>query len=306
MANQHYKKKLIKQLVDILSGEINLSRDVIHYIDSTLAPASGDQLVEFLMDPDNCEAETAVELIFFPDEAMQEKIEPILAQTGFSPEDQTEIANLLCSKNLQVKLCFPDHQSKVPLTVPESAIRQLIARLQLHRRINPQVSEVIDRFITDTRAARRVRVKLRNARIEQSGKQADFLCSLVQTLYGKSDEFWNSLDFAIDLMEQTDPEADMYEALMAHKQFLIKAIRTAEKNQRALQSNTVEALIMRGINISSVNTEEARNSIDRIDRISISIYGKTEFLPGLEPSEQSIDLDIRNKEDIASVLRLLT
>jgi len=306
MAEQSHKKILIDRLIGMLSGEIVLSDDVRHYIDSTLAPASADQLAEFLTDSDNCEAATAIELIFFPDEAMQETIEPILAETDFSAEDPSEIAASLCKRQMRAIIGFPDKRDKVALNVPAFAVRRLVDRLHLTRVIDRRLSETIKRLVPDAHAAARVRVKLRNARISQSKNQTGFLCSLIQALYNKSEDFWDCLAFAIELLEQTDPEADIYRALMAHKQFLIQSIRAAEKNRQALASNPVEALIMKGVNISSVDTEAAREKIDRIDRISVSVYGRTEFFPGLEPSEQSLDLDIRDKEDMASVLRLLS
>jgi len=65
MPNQQPKDSLIAQLADLLSGEIRLSDAVIDYIDSTLGPASGNQLAKRLMDADDCESSAAIELIFF-------------------------------------------------------------------------------------------------------------------------------------------------------------------------------------------------------------------------------------------------
>lgn len=308
MTERKHKENLINHLIDLLSGEIILSEDVRHYIDSTIAAASGNELFEALMDPDNCEAETAIELIFFPDELMQEKIEPILAETHITESDQAEIINFLCRQNMCATICFPDQRGKASLPVPESAVRQLIARLHLTRSTPRQIAGIINQCMPDAQAACRTRVKLRNARISESPNQIAFLSSLIQALSEKFDEndFWPALDLAIDLLEQTDPDADIYEALMAHKQFLIKSIRAAEKNHQALQANTVEALIMKGINISSTSIEELRNKIDRIDRISIAVFGKTEFLSALDPAGQPIDLGVQDKNDIASVLKLLS
>ena len=304
MTEAQQKEKLMQAVKDSLSGDIHLSASVVHYMDSTLAVTSGEELAEFLMDTENCEAETAIELIFFPDEAMQEKLEPFLSDIRLTEADVAEIARILSQKDLQARLCFPDQRGQAILPVPETAIRQMMARLRLTHSIPAQMAGVIDQFLPDVHSAYLTRVKLRNARISQSANQIDFLSSLIKASGERADDFWQLLDLAIDLLEQTDPEADMYDALMAHKQFLIKAIRVAEKNHQTLASNTVEALIMKGINVSAIDIEAAREKIDRIDRISVAVYGRTEFLSALAPSGQSVD--ISDKEDMAAIRRLLS
>ena len=308
MATQKNKEILINLLADLLTREISLSNDVRHYIDSTFAVASIDELIEALMDPDNCEAATAIELIFFPDETTQEQIEPILAKTNITESDEADIIRRLCRQNICAPISFPKRRGKANLPVPESAVRQFIARLHLVRSIPQRLAAIIDECIADAETACRIRVRLRNARIAQSENQVDFLATLIQSLRATSgdDHFWPLLDLAIELLEQTDPAANIYDALMAHKQFLIKSIRATEKNHQALESNTVEALIMKGINISSDSIDAARKKIDRIDRICIAAYGKTEFLSALDPAGQPIDLDVQGKDDIAAILKLLS
>jgi len=306
MTGQQKKEKLVQELMHLLSGDIHLSQSVVHYMDSTLAVTSGEELADALLDPDNCEAETAIELIFFPDEGMQEKLEPVLSEIQLTEADVSEIVRLLSQKNLQARLCFPDQGGNAILPIPETAIRQMAARLRLTRSIPCQIADAIDQSLPDVHSANLTRIKLRNARISQSDNQIGFLCELIRTSGRQPDDFWQLLDLAIDLLEQTDAEADMYDALMAHKQFLIKAIRVAEKNQQTLASNTVEALIMKGINVSAIDIEAAREKIDRIDRISVAVYGRTEFLSALAPSGQSIDLSVQDKEDMAAIRRLLS
>jgi hypothetical protein len=306
MTEAQQKNKLMQALRDILSGDIHLSASVVHYMDSTLAVTSGEELAHALSDPDNCEAETAIELIFFPDEAIQEKLEPILSEIRLTEADVSEIVRYLSQQNLQARLCFPDLRGQAILPVPDAAIHKMAARLRMTRSIPGQMADAIDATLPDTHSANLTRVKLRNARIAQSANQIDFLCKLIRGLGQQLEDFWQLLDLAIDLLEQTEPQADMYDALMAHKQFLIKTIRAAEKNQQALASNTVEALIMKGINVSAIDVGAAREKIDQIDRISIAVYGRTEFLSALAPAGQSIDLSVQDKDDMAAIRRLLS
>ncbi len=314
MRKQQTKEKLIRELTEILSGDICLPDAVVHYIDSTLSPTSGQALAEALMDADNCEADTAVELIFFPDAATQERLEPILSEAELTEAEVSEMVHTLSRKSLQARLCFPDQRGQTILPVTETAIRQMMNRLRPTAIISRQIAEAIDHFLPQAEDACRMRVKLRNARIGQTNSQINFLCALVKGLARpsapqptrQSDDFWDLLDLAIFLLEQTDPGADIYEALMTHKQHLIKAVRAGEKNQQALASNTVEALIMKGMNVSAIDVAAAREKIDQIDRISIAVYGRTEFLSALAPAGGPMDLSVQDKEDMAAVLRLLS
>ncbi|MFP4533450.1 MAG: hypothetical protein ACLFNS_12285 [Desulfobacterales bacterium] len=314
MIKQQTKEKLIQELTEILSGGICLPDAVVHYIDSTLSPASGEELTKVLMDADNCEAETAVELIFFPDAATQERLEPILSEAILTEAEISEVVHTLSQKNLQARLCFPDERGQAILPVPETAIRQMMNRLRPTVTISRQIAEAIDHCLPEAEDACRMRVKLRNARIGQTNSQINFLCTLIKAIAPPSaqqpsrqpDDFWNLLDLAIFLLEQTEPGADIYEALMTHKQHLIKAVRAGEKNQQALASNTVEALIMKGMNVSAIDLAAAREKIDQIDRISIAVYGRTEFLSALAPAGGPMDLSVQDKEDMAAVLRLLS
>jgi len=306
MSNEPHKTTLIRELANLLRAGIDLNREVCHYIDSTLAPSSAGEFVTMLTATDNCEAETVIELIFFPDQAMQEQLEPSVGAAGFSKEDEWEIAEKLCRAKISAPIRFPDHRGEARVGVSESAIGQLVARLNLTTRLAPAIAQAIDQAVSGPETACRIRVKLRNARIMQSGNQIDFICRLIQQIFPKNtDEFWKTLDLAIYLLEQIKADADIYGALMAHKKLLVQSLQAAEKNREALASNTVEALIMSGTPIISICVDSARETIGRIDRISLLIYGKTESFPFPETVRQTVDLADADKGDIGAIMRLL-
>jgi len=323
MNQESLKTQLTRQLADWLTGGIELSREVVDYIDSTLAPESAEALESLLNDAESCETDAVIELIFFPDTTLQEQIEPIAAQAGLTETDLSEIKQALNRENIKARIRFPDHRQPLSLQVPSSAIDQLIARLHLTRQLDEQLARAISEAGLDAQTARQVRVKLRNARIAQSETQVNFLSRLIDKLAQQHDlntesdatvtgatetgatEFWKTLDFVLYLLEQTETDADLFAALMSHKKLLIRAIQTAQKNQSALSSNTVEALIMQGVSIPSINIESARETIDRIDRTSLLVFGRTEYLPPPEAAAPSMDLSVGDEADLRAMMRLL-
>lgn len=299
------KEALTQQLIHILAGGLDLSRDVCHFIDSTLAPASAREFEQLLAAADNCEAEAVTELIFFPDQALQEQLEPAIEAAGCTEKDVSGIQEALCRAGIDAPIRFPDHRGEARIRLSEPVAQQLLARLNLTVRIAPEIARTIDQRLPDPELAHRVRVRLRNARIGQSKNQIDFLSSLIQRFPGDTGEFLETLDLAIYLLEQIKGQDDIYKALMAHKKMLMQAIRASEKNREALAANTVEALIMKGIPISSICAESARQTIDRIDRLSFLIYGQTESFPLPDTVRQTVDLAAGDNGDIGAIMRLL-
>ena len=85
---QEEKCELIAdEIKAIISEGILLSDDVVHYIDSTFSNPTSDELQTILDDDTNCEGDTLMELLFFPDESIQVRLEEGLEQCRPQKED---------------------------------------------------------------------------------------------------------------------------------------------------------------------------------------------------------------------------
>jgi hypothetical protein len=65
----------------------------------------------------------------------------------------------------------------------------------------------------------------------------------------------------------------------------------------------VETLLLRGKRVPYVDTADARKKIQMIDRISLAVFGKTDFFDLMPAAEQSIRLE--SKEDIDKLIKEL-
>ena len=100
--------KLADRIATLLKSGINLSTSVVEYIDSTMAPASIDELTAILENRASSEAESLLDLLFFPDMGFQVQLEPLLERY---PVNQTGCACLLDQlnrRNLATRFVFPD------------------------------------------------------------------------------------------------------------------------------------------------------------------------------------------------------
>jgi len=66
---------LADEIKKILGQGIDLNDDVVHYIDSTFSNPTVEELQTILADDSNCEKDSLMELLFFPDESMQVQLE---------------------------------------------------------------------------------------------------------------------------------------------------------------------------------------------------------------------------------------
>jgi hypothetical protein len=68
-----------------------------------------------------------------------------------------------------------------------------------------------------------------------------------------------------------------------------------------LTKHNLETLLLRGKRVAYVDKADARKNIQMIDRISLAIFGKTEFFDLMPASGQSMTL--KGKEDIDKLIK---
>ncbi len=265
-----------KMLKLLLSG-ITMDDDVMHYIDSTFSNPSAEDFSRILSDPANCETETVFELIFYPDTQQQEKVESILKANNYSLDDIESATRYLLQKKITVPITFPDQRGVLTVRPPDSSIRQFMIRLNITKQIAQRLDETLSRVVTDESRNLRIRVMLRNCRTQFSDPICNFLCLCIEKMYTESKYFWHAFTFLLNFFEYTDPAKDVYFSLIGEKIKLLNNIEQAEKNEQALKKNSVEALMLKGVSILSIDIADARKKIVLIDHICISIFGKTEL-----------------------------
>ena len=70
--------QVAEKIIAILQNGLTLGEDTQHFIDSTFSNPSVSELEEILQDDSNCERDSLLELLFFPDESLQLQFEPLI------------------------------------------------------------------------------------------------------------------------------------------------------------------------------------------------------------------------------------
>jgi hypothetical protein len=300
MEPQEKCKVLAGEIKKILSKSIGLSDDVVHYIDSTFSNPTIEELQAILADDSNCEKDSLVELLFFPDESMQIQLEETLERHCPQNEDENKILTYLCRDPLQVTFRFEDDRGAIKLPIPEDVTRQFLVRLKISKHLDAELIESIRNY-GDEKNCNRFKVKIRNSRFTATENKTAFLCKFFETIGARSNDVFECLDFALGFLDEIKKESEIYQALMAKKKFYFISLQKAKKMEARLEKHNIETLMLQGERVILINPADVRKKMRIIDRISRAVFGKTEYFEPLDADEKH--MEIHSLEDIESIVK---
>lgn len=302
MESEEKCRRLAVRLQEVLSDGISLNEDVIHYIDSTFSNPNEAELKAILQDDTNCEKDSLMELLFFPDESMQLRLETLLERLLFTAAEEKSAVDYLLREPLQVMFRFPEDRKSLNLTVTEDTACQFIARLNVSKHLHPDLHDVLDHY-EDQNISNRIKVKIRNSRFRPTEDRIAFLCLFFKKFDPKDNDIFECLEFTFVFLDEPEQLKNPYQALMAKKKFYFISLQKAIQLETQLKKDNIETLLAQGKRVVLIDQKDARKKMRIIDRISRAIYGKTEYFEPLHDAQDLIELNSsRNPEDIIRFL----
>ena len=295
--------QLADEIRKVLGAGITLGDDVIHYIDSTFSNPTIEELQAILQDDSNCEKDSLMELLFFPDETMQLELEEMLESLQLGKPDEDKVRGALCRQSLQVMIRLPEDRGTIDLVLPHEVAPGFIARLRIAKHLDEKLREVIKRRAGGD-AANGYKVKIRNSRFLPAEKKIRFLCDFFEKAATQSYDFNICLDFALSFLDELKEDQDLYQALMAKKRFYLRSLQKAKKLETQLEKSNLETLLSQGQRVILVDKADARKKMLVIDRISRAIFGKTEYIEDLHPDGNPIEL--RSDQEMQDIINTLS
>lgn len=300
--------RLADTLTAIFREGFTLNADARHYVESTLAVSGPEAIGAVLGDDTDCEKDSLVELIFFPDEAQQCRLEALLEKEDFQPTDERAVLDRLYAKPQETRVFYPPAQDPLLLAVPRDAAAKFIARVRIGKKLDARLIAAIDRSLPEAAGvvpaaapawnAARVKVTLRNARFTATDKRVDFLSRFFEKIPSTSWDFGRCLRFLLDFLDALPEDGDLYPALMDKKRVYFSNRQRAERLERLLAQNNMETLMLQGVRIPHISITECVKAMGIIDRISRAVFGKTEFFDPIgDPSGQPNYLVVEDIED---------
>jgi len=300
MEPQEKCEVLADEIKKILSKGIDLSDDVVHYIDSTFFNPSIEELQTILADDANCEKDSLMELLFFPDESLQIQLEESLER--YRPQNKDEDKLLVCLGRhpLQVTFRFENERGALKLLIPEDVIPLFLTRLKLSKHLDTKLIESILNY-GDTKNINGFKVKIRNSRFSPSDTKTGFLCSFFDKIGSGSNDIFECLEFVLDFLDEIKKDGGIYQALMARKKSYFMSLQKAKKMDARIEKYNIETLMIRGERVVLIDQADARKKMRIIDRISRAVFGKTEYFD--PPVNEKWQMKVGSPEDVKSIVK---
>jgi hypothetical protein len=300
MEPQEKCEVIAAEINKILSRGIDLSGDVVHYIDSTFSNPTIEELQTILDDDANCEKDSLMDLLFFPDESMQIHLEETLERFRLEKKEQNKVLISLCRDPLKVTFHFEDDRGRLILQIPEDVIPQFLTRLKMSKHIDKKLIESIRNY-GDDENVNRFKVKIRNSQFTPSDEKTGFLCSLFDKIGPRSNDIFDCLEFVLGFLDELKQDGDIYQALMAKKKFYFINLQKAQKMDARLEKYNFETLMAQGQRVAPIDQNDACRKMRIIDRISRAVFGKTEFFE--QPVSDEKQFEVGSPEDIKSIVK---
>lgn len=246
---------------------------VRHYIDSTFAYPTREELENLLKDPENCERDSLLELIFFPGQDLQVQWEELIEQSSFNLDEASVILELVMQKQPVAALFHPEHGPPVCFAAPEHAVEQFIARLNLHKQIDSSVTAAIRSYLPGSEQLP-ARVMIRNAGFACQGARAKFLEAFARNMPALSPAILSHLELILHLLEAGPANISLRAFMVQQKQQYQKQIARARVFEWQRDNRNVETLILQGICIPYFDTRDMMQKISMLDTVSLAICGK--------------------------------
>ena len=303
MKPQDKNEVLADEIKSVISKGIDLNEDVVHYIDSTFSNPTVNELQTILADDANCEKDSLIELLFFPDEPFQIQLEEILEQHRHQDEDKNKILTYLCQDALQVTFRLVDDRRALKLKIPEEVIHQFLVRLKISKHLDANLIESIRNY-GDAQNTNHFKVKIRNSRFCPSDSITGFLCRFFEKIGSSSNDIFECLEFVLGFLDEIKKDGDVYQALMAKKKFYFISLQKAQKMDAQLEKYNIETLMARGERVALIDQADIRKKMLIIDRISRAVFGKTEYFD--QPVSDETQMAVGSTEDIKLIVKKLS
>jgi len=254
---------------------ITLSRDVLDYLASALDITDPDELHRFVDMEADSDLASLLELIFFPDQELKIRLEPLLQELNLGKDDESVVLDCLLKDPLQLHVYFPESSKAIPLALPRDPARTFIQRLRIDRSPPRELLQAIDQAFTRQESLR-IQVLLRSARFPFTRENQDFLLNILTHLPPPAEGFQATLRYALAFLDELKGASDIANQLIQKKIFLEQTLDKAQALNRRLRSQPMEVLLMQRESILSFNTEELRSHLRIVDQLCAAVMG---FVP---------------------------
>ncbi|MBI9084663.1 MAG: hypothetical protein JEZ11_13785 [Desulfobacterales bacterium] len=255
-------------LADILRGYLTqgmrLTPETVRFIDATVSVKAAVDLSVLLLDPDDSEADSLLELIFYPDLPMQKRIEDLLVAHRFTRKDPAMVVRSLSDPPIYARLIFPDNRGALTHRPAPAVLASMVDRLHISRIIAEPILAACRRFAPQT--ALNIRIQIRNAHTTPAENVTGFIATFLANADLDAGEILDCLRTALELTE-TIPDENISLGLIRIQRDLAEALDRADRLSRSASGQNMETLMLKGVRTPHINRAATEERMRRIDRL---------------------------------------
>ena len=255
----------------IFEEGLHVNQDSHDFIFSTVSISHISELQTLITDPSLCESSSLIELIYFPDESIQLRLEDRLQSGMFKEKDEQTILEYLLSCRGKTLVRFEGLKPVLEIMTPESGARAFLSRLNIARHPDPDLIRVIRQSAGNIKG-KKYSVWLRNTVRELYERDINFLKNLFLKMDARHDRFHEYLFFSLRFLEVTQHDADLRQSLKQHKQRCLRHIQQNDRLEAYRRSHNIETLMSHGIRIPYTDKQALLLQVSLVDDIGLAIF----------------------------------
>ena len=297
--HQHH---LLDRIISALESDRRLNDDIIAYINATLFSPEPEPLAAFLNADTDSERDSLLDLIFFPDQAVQIDLEALLETARFSLDDEKQLGGQLMARKIHARIGMPDGRHLTRIQVPDFIKARYLERLKIAWHMERDLVAAIAEGVSDALAPM-VKVRLRNAGLRIAPHQRVFLGRFFQRMVDSDPDYLDCLDLVISILDKAKTHIAVYDLLVDRKRSFFRGLQQAKRFEAALRQSNMETLMLMGVRAPHVSPDTLWRQMRLIALICFKVFGKTEAIdmPLEEPLREIRDLE----NPVAAVRSLL-
>ncbi|MDA9762119.1 hypothetical protein N9C84_03515 [Desulfobacterales bacterium] len=251
-----------------------VNQDSQHFIFSTVSISDIRELETLIADPANCESDSLIELIYFPDEDIQIRLEDRLQSERFQQRDEQTILKQLLSCRGKTLVRFDGLEPVLVIATPESGARAFLSRLNITRDLDPELIRIMGQTAGKTQVTK-YSVWLRNMVMELRDREIDFLKNLFLKMDARHDRFHECFSFSLRFLEESQKNADLFQSLKQHKQRCLQHLQQNDRLEAYRRNHNIETLMAHGIRIPYTDKQALLIQITLVDDISLALFNQS-------------------------------
>lgn len=258
----------------IFEEGLHVNQDGRDFIFSTVSISHISELQTLITDPSICESESLIELIYFPDESIQLRLEDRLQSEMFQKKDEQAILEHVLSCRGKTLVRFDGLEPVLEIMTPENGARAFLSRLNIARHPDPDLIRVI-RQSAGKIQGKKYSVWLRNTVRDLYERDINFLKNLFLKMDARHDRFHEYLFFSLRFLEASQIDADLCLSLKQHRQRCLQHIQQNDRLEAYRRNHNIETLMSHGIRIPYTDKQALLLQVGLVDDISLALFNRS-------------------------------